>query len=244
MNRKYNILNTLISLTLVSTLFSCQKSSQENLKEAQLCLNNSAASEARACLDKISSDTSAQAYKLRCAAVFISEGFNSPTSFTSALDQLNGSGSCSGGCSSTVDTMNVFNFHSGNNTDATNRQRNLDVSEEAFNYCSAAETNIYMQISSIFRIGTLLSMTAYAATGGTTPTIDQMKSSISSLPASDVGAIVVTTYQTTCSDLTTASDATKKYCTELGVAVNAGGSQTQIGDCLKNKLSNPSYTCP
>ena len=234
----------ILGLTTVLALASCQKTSTDNLKETQLCLNNSAPSEARACLDKISSDSSAQANKLRCAGIFISEGFNSPASFTTALDQINGSGSCTGGCSSTIDAMNSFNFHSGDNSDVTNREHNLAVSLEAFNYCSAAETNIYMQISSIFRIGTLAAMTAYATTNGATPTVDQIKTAVGSLSNSDVGAIVMTTYTTSCQNLTTASDATKKYCAELETAVNGGTTEDAIGACLKKKLADPAATCP
>lgn len=244
MMKKTVVLFTLI--TAASLLFSCQRSAKDDLKDAQLCLNTSAPAEARNCLTKIASDTSATAYKLRCAAVFISEGFNTPASFTDALDKLKNPGTCTGGCSSTVTAINTLNFHNGSNlsTDAAARQRNLDISAEAFDNCGQAGANIYMQISSLFRLGTLASMTAYQTSGGVPPTEDQIKTAIGSLSDADLGAIAVATYTATCTNLTNASDSTKAYCTELGVAVNSSTNQTAVGSCFKNKLQNPNYVCP
>ncbi len=237
----------IIMTIATSFLFSCQKaSSKDDLKEAQLCLNSSAPAEARGCLTKIASDVSATAYKLRCAAVFISEGFNTAASFTDALDKLKNPGSCSGGCSSTVNAINSLNFHKGTslNTDAPARQRNIDVATEAYTYCSLADTNIYQQISSIFRIGTLASMAAYQVTGGATPTEDDIKTAIGTLPDATLGSIAVSTYNGSCTDVTNASDSTKAFCTELGIAVNSKSGDAAIGACFKYKLANPTLNCP
>ena len=228
-------------LLLTAALVSCAKSEKNDLKEAQLCLNSAEGANALACMDKIASNNSAQAYKLRCAAVFISEGFNSPASFIDALDKINNpSGSCTGGCSSTVGAISALSFVKSS-TDKVRSEASVDL---AFSYCSLADTPIYMQISSLFKIGTLAANIAYIASGGTTPTEDQIKTAISTLPSAEMGQLVVSTYTASCQDLEKASDSTKKYCAELGVAVTAGGTEAQIGDCLKNKLANPSYTCP
>lgn len=235
-----------VSLVLVASafLFSCAKSEKNDLKEAQLCLNTSEGSDAMSCMDKISSNSTPQAYKLRCAAVFISEGFRSPTSFIDALDKINNnSGSCTGGCSSTVGAISALSFKNVDNTSPTDRARSESIANLAFSYCSLAETNIYMQISSIFKIGTLAANIAYLTNGGTTPTEDQIKTAISGLPDAEVGQLVTSTYSATCQDLEKASDSTKKYCEELGVAMNAGGSEANIGACLKGKLANPNYVC-
>ena len=150
------------------------------------------------------------------------------------------------GFSSTVSTINSLNFHNGVNlsSDATARQRNIDVASEAFSYCSISGSNLYMQISSLFRIGTLASMAAYPLTGGAQPTQDQIKTAIGTLDNATLGAIVTSTYATTCQNLTTAPDATKSYCAELATAVNGGSSAAAIGNCLKLRLQNPSATCP
>lgn len=224
---------------------SCAKSDKNDLKEAQMCLNNSTPSTARSCLDKISSDSSAQAYKLRCAGIFISEGFNTPSSFITALDQINNSsGGCTGGCSSTITAVSSLTFKNNDNTSSTDRARSNSIADEAFNACSLSGTSIYLQISSLFKIGTYAANIAYQANGGATPTADQIKTAISSISDSDMGAIASTTYASSCSNLTTASDATKKYCAELGAAVNSGNSQAAVGACLKAKLADPNHVCP
>lgn len=236
----------LASLSLTSSLFfSCQQSSKEDLKEAQLCLNTSTPADARGCLSKISSDTSAAAYKLRCSAVFISEGFNTPATFADALEKLKNPGTCTGGCSSTVTTINALNFHAGLNlgADAIARARNLAVSAEAFSYCAQSQAGIYLQISSLFRLGTIAAMASYAANGSGAPTEDQIKAQIASLDSATLGAIVNLTYSSSCQDLTTASDSTKAYCTELGKAVSSGTTDAAIGSCLKIKLQNPANPC-
>lgn len=235
-----------ITLALTSLLFfSCQQSSKEDLKEAQLCLNTSAPADARGCLNKIASDTSATAYKLRCSAVFISEGFNTPATFADALDKLKNPGTCTGGCSSTVTAINALNFHSGSNlgADAAARARNIAVSAEAFSYCSQSQAGIYLQISSLFRLGTIASMAAYAANGSGTPTEDQIKAQIAGLDSATLGSIVTITYNSSCQNLSTASDSTKAYCDELGKAVSAGSTDAVIGNCLKIKLQNPANPC-
>ncbi len=232
-----------ISLTL-AFFFSCAKSEKNDLKEAQLCLNDSAPSQARSCMEKISSDQSPQANKLRCAAVFISEGFNTPSSFIDALDQITKpTSTCTGGCSSTVVAVTGLSFKNANNNSVTDRDRSNAVANEAFTYCSLAETNIYMQISSLFKIGTTAANLAYGLNGGATPTPDQIKAAVATIPDADMGAITVSTYNASCGDTTNASDSTKKYCEELGYAVNKGGTQDQIGACVKARLADPNAVC-
>lgn len=232
------------SLLLTTTffVFSCAKSDKNDLKEAQICLNTAPPSEALGCTDKIASDQSAQAYKLRCAAVFISEGFNTPTSFIDALDKINSnSGSCTGGCSSTVGAISALSFKTGNNATTAEHDRSKSVANMAFSYCSLAETPIYMQISSIFKIGTL----AYVTAGVASPTEDQIKAALSGLPNAEVGDLVIATYNSTCNDIEKASDATKKYCQELSTAISlTDGTNVQVGSCLKKKLADPNATCP
>ena len=101
-----------------------------------------------------------------------------------------------------------------------------------------------MQIASLFKIGTFAANIAYQTNGGVTPTPDQIEASIASLPDADMGALATQTYGATCQDTTNASDSTKKYCAELGVAVNGGGTQAQVGACLKAKLANPAFSDP
>ncbi len=236
-----------LALTLTSLfIFSCAKvSSKEDLKDAQLCLNNSPAAAARECVAKIASDVSAAANKLRCAAVFISEGVTA-TTFTDALDKIKNNGTCTGGCSSTVSAISSLNFHSGENlsTDAAARAKNVATSVEAFTYCSKSDTKIYTDISSLFRIGTEAAMLAYPLTGGATPTEDQIKTAVASMDAETIGTVVQTTFNSSCSNRVDESDTAKKYCDELASAVAGGATATAIGNCFKGKLQNPAYVCP
>jgi hypothetical protein len=242
-------LKQIILFSILATMFSCAKSDKNDLKEAQICLDNSAPSEARACLSKISSNESPQAYKLRCAAVFISEGFNTSSSFIAALDKLtNPSGGCTTTCSSTVAAISALTFKNANNANAADRSRSNAAADEAFSYCSLAETNIYMQISSLFKIGTSTANSAYVAMGGAatgaTPTADQIQTALGTLNNTDMGNLAVATYGATCQDTSKASDSTKAYCAQLGASVKGGGTTDQIGACLKGKLANPSYSNP
>ena len=118
------------------------------------------------------------------------------------------------------------------------------MSAEAFSYCSQSQAGIYLQISSLFRLGTIAAMASYAANGSATPTDDQIKAQIAALDSATLGAIVNITYNSSCQNLSSASDSTKAYCTELGKAVSSGTTETAIGNCLKIKLQNPAATCP
>lgn len=234
---------------LFSILFiSCQKSNVNDLQEAQLCLDRSTPATAKQCVEKIAADVSENGYKLKCAAVFISEGFNSPASFADALDQIKSPTSghgCVSDCSSTLAVMNSFNFSSGDNTQASNRAKNNATADEAFNYCTLSGVKIYTLISSLFKLGTMVSMLTPSVIAGGQSTVADLENAINSLTPADVGGVVAIAYQSTCQNLpTTASDSTKQYCSEMGSAYNSGTTNTDIGTCLINKLKDPTATCP
>lgn len=245
---KFKVLSAGLLIVLNVILSSCQKSDKNDLKETQLCLNTATSATALTCLEKITSNNTAQAFKLRCAAMFISQGYTTPSSFTSALNSINGSG-CGGGCSSTVAALNGLNFHSGDpKTVPSDRTANETAANLAFSYCSQSETNIYMQIASMFKIGTLATNMAYATTGaaGATPTEAELLAAVAALPAADLGAIVNTTYAATCTNTTNASDEIKKYCGELSTSIAAtNGTDAAVGACLQHIMANPgATTCP
>ncbi len=233
-------LKKILMLVSFFFIFSCAKSDKNDLKDAQLCLNTAPASQAIACTDKIASDLSAQAYKLRCAAIFISEGFNTPSSFVDALEKINNpTGSCTGGCSSTVGAISALTFKNVSNASATDRARSNASASLAFSYCSLSEAGIYSQISSLFKIGTLTANLAYAASGGAALTDDQIKAQIANLSDPDMGALATTTYNASCQNVEKASDSTKKYCSQLSSAITPGGTDSQIGARLKSILAAP-----
>ncbi len=219
----------ILALLMSASILSCQKSDSNDLQDAQTCLNNSAPTQARSCVENIKSINSASSYKLQCAAIFISEGFGSATTLISTMQKINENETCIGTCSSTLSVMSVFNFSS--NT----------IADEAFSVCENSESKGYTQISSLFKIGTLLRVLA----GVANPTPDQLKGQLGNLPAADLGEIVLQTYAGSCANVADQSDSSKKYCDELAASIGNFGSNTNnIGACLKKKLDNPAATCP
>ncbi len=226
---------------LTAAIFSCQKNTSEALLDAQICLNTAAPSQARGCVAKIASDTSEFAYKLRCSAVFIAEGYGSTSSFIAAVDSLKSPGTCAGdGCTSTVTAVSALAFKSGDNTTGSGQAQNLASSLEAFDNCSKSGVSIYGQLSSLFRIGTL----AFVATNLTNPSQAQIEAAIEALPPADLGNLIISTQASSCQNLASAPDSTVAFCNEVGAAISKGGDATQIGDCFKKKATMPSYVCP
>ena len=246
----------ILSLLFLSLVFvSCQKNDTDLLQEAQSCLNDSPSSEARNCVSKISNLNSAPALKLRCAAIFIHEGFGSATTFLNALNDLSAGSSnagCSGGsCSSTLLVMNKFNFSSGDNSVSVagnlNRSKNLATADEALEICAASESKAYTQVSSIFKLGTLATMGAYAAGANPNqaPTLLELETAAANMPTAQVGELAYLTYNETCVGNQNTSSSTVQYCSELQTAINDNGTNyTAIGTCLKSRLNDPSFVCP
>lgn len=226
----YKIVLALTAALAITTFSSCQKTQTDELQNAQLCLNTAAPSAAQACVAKIASNTTAYASSLRCSAIFISEGYNTPSSFLNAIEAINSPETCTGTCSSTVNALTTFHF----STDL--------LAAQAFTECGASGVKFYTQLSSLFKIGTA----AFVILGspGTTPTADDIAGAIATIPDATMGEIVINTYASVCTDLTSASDATKSYCAELKVAIEAPTATTAgIGACLKAKLANPVPAC-
>lgn len=245
--KNYKMILTLAAFTTSTFLYSCTESSTSDLQDAQLCLNTAASdSSALSCVEKISSDTSPLAYSLRCSAIFISQGFGDAASFVDALDSINGGSSgCGGGCSSTVSALNALRFEAADVTTVDGRAANNAAAASAFTQCSQADAQIYTQIASLFKLGTLTSMLAYSTVSGTLTETD-LENALNSgnLDAETVGQIVSVTYEATCQNTEDASESTQAYCSELAAAIAGGADNTAIGQCLIDKLADPNATCP
>jgi hypothetical protein len=232
---------SLAGLVIISfSALSCKKNDQDALQEAQYCLNKAAPSEAKACVSGVAGLGNQNSFKLMCAAVFISEGFGSPSSFATAISQISNptpSEGCSGSdCSGSLNAMNVLNF--GTNTVSA---------DEAVSYCSRSGVVSYAQMSSMFSIGTQMKIALNTLYGpGVTPTAGQLEAAVDAIPPATLGDIVVSTFGASCSDLTNASDETKKYCADLSVAMSAtGGNSAAIGACFQARMKDPALvTCP
>lgn len=241
-----------VLLLLSFAFMSCQKNDTDLLQEAQSCLNDSPSSEARNCVSKISSINSPAAYKLRCAAIYIHEGFGAASSLINGLNEMNnpsGGGGCSGSCSSTFAVINNFNFDSGDNLDPANQARNIATANEAVETCALTESKAYIQVSSLFKIGTMAKMSAFASliapTPGQEPTPSEIQAALSGLPAAEIGELATTTYNLACTNNSNPSDSAQKYCAELSESISSYGSNfSAIGSCLLGKIDDENHVCP
>lgn len=231
-----------LTATLTFTTFqSCSKSDTNALQEAQYCLNKAAAADAKACVAGIAANTTSYSNSLKCAAIFISEGYGSASSLATSVDTLKNPTGCGGGCSATVDAAAAFNFHSSGST--TPNATDLATAAEAFSVCNASNVKFYAQISSLFQLGTITANIA----GTSTPSPAAVKAALTTADATTLGNLVLTTHASVCTDVTNASDATKAYCTELSSTLTKSSSQTDpaiIGACLKLLLATPGTNCP
>lgn len=230
-----------LSLLIAFTGFqSCQKSNTNALQEAQYCLNKASASEAKACVAGIASDVSSYASSLKCASIFISEGYGSASSLATALESMNTAGTCAGGCSPSVNALTTFKFNSAGVATPADRATNNANATEAFTVCNNSKVKSYTTISSLFKIGTLAAM----AVGVANPTADEIKGVLNSLDNATVGDLVISTTATVCADTTNASTATIAYCKELTAAMaSPTATPAGIGACMKLKLETPTATC-
>lgn len=223
----------LATLTLaVFSLTACEKESEmDTIKDAQMCLNSAAPSGAQACVSKLASNTSPQANQLKCAAYFIQENLGTPTALIEALDQSNPS--CTGCSSGSMAVISALSFPSG-----------TAVSQAAFDVCSSSEIPIYTQLSSLVQIATLAKS---LSPGAITP--DQYATAVNSIPSSDLGSLVQTTYASSCTSngSTNSDSALNEFCGELGAALSTS-TTSNIGECMKYKMgaraTNPGNGCP
>lgn len=216
----------LFTLTFASFNFiGCAKESElDTIKDAQMCLNKAAPSAAQACVAKLGSTD--QANQLKCAAYFIQEGFGSPTKLIQAIEKAE-----SGGSNSSVNMISELSF------------TNTTQSGLAFNVCNSSGIAVYSQLSSLVQISTL------AKSVGSLPpnaTPAQYETAIASIPDADLGNLVTTTYQSSCTGSSSSGDALKEYCDQLSGAV-AEATPAEVGACIKYKLTGGTYPglpCP
>lgn len=235
-------------------MVGCQKSENDALQSAQLCLNTATPSSARSCVDKVSDLNSPNAQKLKCSAIYLAEGFGTASQIVNLLDSLdtNSGSSCnSGNCSPTLTVMAELSFKNGNNTLDANRKKNLALAEEAIATCSNTGFKSYVQISSIFKIGTMAAMQAYAIRDLFPPinpndpiSVDEIKDAVAQLPPEELGQIAFSAYHMVCVGNNSPSSATQDYCDELQKSLNNyGNNYSSIGQCLIQLLQDSQAVC-
>lgn len=236
----------LLILSLIA-FQGCQNNPSNSLQEAQYCLNSATESTARSCVESIKSIDSPESYKLQCAAIFISEGYGSAMSLINSLkkiDSVDTTGCSDQKCSSTLLVMKEFNFSRGDNTIDAIKEQNLELANEAVSVCGSSDSKGYAQISSLFKLGTMAALPILAS--GQPLTVTNIEAQVNNLPSSDLGQLVLGTYNLACSIDSTSSNtnSTDKYCSELASSISQYGENTEkIGACLKTKLNDPNAVC-
>lgn len=220
------ILSATAILTVVM-LTSCSKESElDTIKDAQMCLNKATTATAQSCVTKLAAIDTDQSNQLKCAAYFIQEGFGSPTALINAIEAAENSNGSTG-------SMNMISELSFSNA---------TQSGNAFNVCSDSGIAVYTQLSSLVQISTLAKV-AGGLTDGATPA--DYETAIASVPSAALGELATATYASSCNgSASTSGEALTEYCTELADVI-AGATATEIGDCLKEKLSGNNVAgCP
>lgn len=242
---KKKIISITLILIIVPLFFfiisSCGPKEIDKIGEAQACLNSATAGTAASCMSKVDGLETAAAYNIRCAAMYIQEGFTSPTKFTNALNQLNGS-------SGTSSFMGLITFSSKGNI--TDDDANAAT---AFDYCYKSGAKGATLIAAFGYMATSLykamscnpstpTAAGYdlAGTGCLTdPTIGltnkvvafglkiqgQDSSTLAFLDS--LGAVVLATKAISCSSTTSSNE---QLCTSLKNSISAGsGINKRIG---------------
>lgn len=217
---------------LATTLFliNCAQKDADKLASAQACVDKSTAATAGACLEKISGLSSQQSYAIRCSVMFIQEGFDDPTRYISAFEQLNQNGSGN----SSLGLMGVMAFKSAST--AAQNQANADT---ALSYCQQAGSKGYIMLAAAAQLGTTIAKYGNLATYSqadllaviTNPSVTDTADFQTA-----VGATAVIAYQSNCTGTNTSN---QQLCSTFQSAVTSAGgtSNTQaIGAGLISAL--------
>lgn len=214
-----------ICLITSSLLISCKESELDTIKDAQICLNKAAPSEAQACVASL--DSSEQSSQLKCAAYFIQEGFGTPTALIDAIEATDSS--CPT-CSGSMGIISQLAFPSG-----------LATADAAFNVCNSSGVAVYSQLSSLVQIATITKDAGACSTSAECATT--LAASVSD---ATLGQIVLQTYASSCSGSSSndSASALSQYCSELA-QVSSGLTDAQAGACLKEQLTGVNdVDCP
>lgn len=225
---KTSMILSATALMTAMTFTSCNKESElDAIKDAQMCLNTATTATAQSCVAKLSAIATEQASQLKCAAYFIQEGFGTPSALIDAIDAAEGA-SCTG-CSGSMNIISALKFSAPAQSSA------------AFEVCSTSGIPVYSQLSSLVQISTLAN-----AFGASATTPAQFETAITSMPATMLGEVVLTAFESSCTGESGSGAALQKFCGELKGAV-AEATPADVGTCLKYKLTGDNYPglpCP
>ncbi|MCS6839099.1 MAG: hypothetical protein NZ480_09710 [Bdellovibrionaceae bacterium] len=237
-------------------VFSCQQDQAQNaLVEAQACLNRMANKEfavasekAWECVQKLNGNTSKEANQLRCAAIFVKQGFSSVTKLQRIIDQMKSSkdGSNGGGGDGGQPLLSSLGFLAFSGDDAKH------LANLAQENCGRSNSPGLALLASMAAVATILnevsdSVFTNCSGGSSTACENAVKEVLCSIrgegAASDkpeqIGQVISSTYEAACR----AHGANNPMCDVYRQAVQQGGSQNweQVGNQVIEHLSG---NCP
>lgn len=158
MNKQISLLKTFIKYSLAISFFQLQSCADKKdeallLTKAQSCLNElgtASVAEAQAkapqCIAALGNLQTKEAYQLRCAAIFISQGFSSAERLEKIMDQLKNSGSSNN--NATLTAIGFMVFSEGGSP--------LDAAEQAMEYCKKSGSPGMTILASMAKTATVL----------------------------------------------------------------------------------------
>jgi hypothetical protein len=209
MNKQISLLKTFIKYSLAISFFQLQSCADKKdeallLTKAQSCLNElgtASVAEAQAkapqCIAALGNLQTKEAYQLRCAAIFISQGFSSAERLEKIMDQLKNSGSSNN--NATLTAIGFMVFSEGGSP--------LDAAEQAMEYCKKSGSPGMTILASMAKTATVLN----SVTSG----IDTETSGINTACTSGNSPACLTAVTNACSNLRSNSEAKKS----LGQAI-------------------------
>ena len=216
----------LLSITTLFVFASCAEKDSDKIGDAQNCLDTATKSTVSSCLDKLGSLDNQAANTIRCAGAFIEEGFDDPSKFLTAFEQLEQSSS---GGSSTLGFMGALAFST------------QDKADNAVDVCKKSESRGFILLSTMTGIATTLSTFANLSFDpNNPPTQAQMEAALSSCTSDSceeaIGNLTINLYESSCTNGTTSNE---QVCEEVSQAMAAGSTPEEIGAQLLAILNNP-----
>ncbi|MBF0316012.1 MAG: hypothetical protein HQK52_21510 [Oligoflexia bacterium] len=229
MNKK--VMNILLACSILGlfSLLSCGESEEQNdLNQAQDCLNKALPANAAACRTLLVNHHSKEAYTLRCASDFLAEGVTA-TKMAEALEKRDATDTTN---NALLGMMGIISF----STEALLDQADAD--------CSRSGYPSYVMLAKMAKISTKI-----ATVGGLTisaaskPTQTEMETALATAynggnPSSDTKETVGAAAQIIKNDYCNADNATSKVCTTVTTAIGSNTTNQAIGNELLVQLQN------
>jgi hypothetical protein len=223
---------------IFSALFlaACGRKDIDKVGDAQNCLDTSSRSNVSTCVEKVAGLETPGSYVIRCAASFISEGFDDVTRLTTALSNMTNSGTGASGVSASVAVMGVLAFKNGGST-----AQNLANATLAQTYCAKSGSKGLILLASIASFAT--TVLGYAADPSSI--LNGLATAKDSTAAQAlVGTAVLAAYTSNC---TSGQTSNQQFCSQFTSVVGSAGTDTSaacIGKQAMYYYSGTTTTCP